>query len=93
MGSSSWGRVPGQQDWDCLLAKALGWVEPCAQVLERLAGAVEAEVGPVLSDAFADQAGLSAFNFLAASVLAEADAALAAALPGAFYCLSGLRTS
>ncbi len=54
-------------------------------MLERLAGAVEAEVGPVLADASADQAGLSAFSFLAASVLAEADAALAAALPGAGF--------
>ena len=61
----------------------------CMQVLERLADAVEAEVGPVLQDSFADQAGASAFSFLAASVLAEADTALAAALPGA--CPAAIR--
>ena len=52
------------------------------QVLDRLAGAVEAEVGPILEEGFADQAGAAAFNFLGASVLAEVDGALAAALPG-----------
>ena len=52
-------------------------------MLERLASGIEAEVGPVLEDSFGDQAGASVFNFLGASVLAEVDAALAAALPGA----------
>ena len=62
-------------------------VPACMQVLERLADAVEAEVGPVLADSYADQAGSSTFNFLGASVLAEVDAALAAALPGAGCCM------
>jgi hypothetical protein len=53
------------------------------QVLERLAVAVKEQVGPVLADALNDQAGLHTFNFLANSVLQEADAQLAAAFPGA----------
>ena len=53
------------------------------QVLERLAVAVKEQVGAVLADALKDQAGLYTLNFLANSVLQEADAQLAAAFPGA----------
>jgi len=45
--------------------------------------AVEAAAGPLLEATLAPQSGLHAFSLLAEAVLAEVDAALAAALPGA----------
>ncbi len=41
-------------------------------------------MGPVLADSLSDQAGLHTFNFLANSVLQEADTQMAAAFPGAY---------
>jgi hypothetical protein len=51
-------------------------------VLDRVAGAVEREVAPVLADTLQGQAGQHIFNFVANSVLAEVDARLVAAFPG-----------
>ena len=48
-----------------------------------MAEAVEAGVGPLLEATLAPQSGLHAFNLLGNAVLAEVDAAVAAALPGA----------
>lgn len=52
------------------------------QVLQVLAAAIEGEVGGIINDTSNVHVGLHNFDFLGNSVLAEADAQLARAMPG-----------
>ncbi|KAK9837983.1 hypothetical protein WJX74_008999 [Apatococcus lobatus] len=58
--------------------------EALPQVLEQLMNAVEQQMGSLLRESLQPQSGLHIFSFLANSILAAADEALAEALPGAF---------
>ena len=54
-----------------------------AQVLDVLATAIDGEIGSLLHDVDHVQIGLHMFDFLGNAVLAEVDAQLATAMPGA----------
>ena len=53
------------------------------QVLEQLMKEIEQRLGPLLRESLQPQSGLHVFSFLANSILATADEALAESLPGA----------